>query len=138
MLCLHYHGAAIGINNAALTLGGLEEVAYIELQTGLGSKHLHEDACNLAVNGSRNLVQVATGVEHEVVVITLAVLELLVVLLDVLSHRLSGAEVEGCALNSHHCAVGHECRVDGSDAVGSNHHLLLQDVLAQVAAQVEI
>ena len=99
MLALKTHGAAERIGDTLLSLySAVEEVAYIELDTGFGGEYRHHDA-RLGIDylGCRTL-QIAACAEHHIMVISVAVLKLSVVSLDISAQCLGSAEVEGSAL----------------------------------------
>ena len=99
MLALKTHGAAERIGNTLLSLyGAVEEVAYIELDTGFGGEYRHNDARLGIYNLGCRTLQIAACAEHHIMVIAVAVLKLSVVSLDISAQCLGSAEVEGSAL----------------------------------------
>ena len=95
MLRLEAHGTAAGEGGAMLTFVAVCPVVRIELHAWFGGVDLHRaatdrlgDACGEAQLALLLLV------EHEAVVVACAVACLLVVGIDVLSHRLGLAEVK--------------------------------------------
>ena len=113
-------------------------VVGVELYAWLGGVDLHgaavlglDDACGKAQFASLILF------EHEAVVVAGAILDLLIVGIDVAAYGLGGGEVEGSALHLEHLAGGNGCLVDGQVEVGIYFHYLVQCLGGGVAQSLQ-
>ena len=140
VLCLEAECAATGILHALLAYEtAIEEVAGIELNTGLVGEHFHEDASVGIVECTEALGEVAVCVENPVVVIAHAIHNLLVCLVvDAVANGSGGAEVEWCALYCKHFACNCNIGIYGCKLVGVEHQHLVEAVLRTVAAEIEV
>ena len=117
MLCLKADSGVLVVDDAVLARHAtVEEVAGIYLHSRLVGIDVEHDAGLGAVELASHLGDVAFRVEHEVVVVAVAVLHLLIVeILDLLADHAGFDEVEGSAFHVHHRSVGHVGGVDGGD-----------------------
>src|SRR5574344_283422 len=109
MLRFKTYGATIRIGYALLPFHfSIQEIAYIDLESRFGGIYFHSDtACGVA-HTSCHLANVATRVEHKVVVIAMTVFQLDVIGIDIFPDSLPGTEVEWSSTHRGNRAVGHE------------------------------
>ena len=140
VLCLEAESAATRILNTLLANEAtIEEVAGIELQTGLVGEHLHLDAGIGIEEGAEALGDVALGVEYPVVVVAVAIDYLLVALIvDAVTDSGGSAEVEGCALHIERLAGNGDIGINGGELVSVKGKHLVEAVLGAVATEVEV
>ena len=113
-------------------------VVGVELYAGLGGINLH-GATKLRLNDTSGKTQLASFllVEHEAVVVTGAILNLLIVGIDIAAHRLRGGKVEGSALHLEHLAGRYGCLIDGQVEVGIDFYNLVQRIGGGVAQSLQ-
>lgn len=123
MMGLQRQSVAEAVDAPAFTGdAAVEEVPRIELQTRLGRENL-ERATGRRFGDSRRKCE-STGrrartIEHEVVIVSVAVADLRVrSLVDPRSDRRRGAKVEWCAFNACDLARRDQHRIDRSDRIG--------------------
>ena len=128
------------VRDALLADGrAIEEVARVNLYARFVGIDLHQDTRLGAIDAGSHLCVVALRVQTPVVIEAVAVLDLLEVKVrDVLSHRVSCAEVHRRAFNGSYLACGHEGVIDRRVVVCVHIELVVGDELRWVAVQVEV
>lgn len=140
MLCLEAEGTATRILHAFLAHEtAIEEVAGIELQTGLVGEHLHLDACVGVVKRAEALGDVALCVEYPVVVVAVPVHYLLAALIvNAVADGGRCTEIKRRALHIEHLASDGDIGINSGELVGVKGKHLVKAVLGAVATEVEV
>ena len=77
-------------------------------------------------------------VQHEVVIVAPAELELLIVLIDARANRGGLAKVERSPVDFAELAGGNQRGVDRCKAIGIDHYFVIENVAASLAGEVEV
>src|ERR1700682_2327454 len=118
MLRLQAEPGAKPIHLAALsTDGAVQEIACVELDAGLGGKHLEHAPADRFFHARREPERAPARVQHPIVVVSFSQLQLLVSLLDSRPNWSGLAEIEGCSRYSAKFSERNQARIHGSVAI---------------------
>src|SRR6516164_3252549 len=139
MLRLEAQSGPGSVNRAALTLPGLpKEIAAIKLHPGLSRQDLHESAGGRLINRGHEFQVFSLAIEHPVLIVASAKIQLLIVVPDAGSdlHRL--LEIERSAGHGPQFASRNQTLVDWSEPARSDHQFVPQDVAGSTILEVEV
>src|SRR5215813_6577515 len=138
MLCLQTEDVTWVVVLAAFALHLSEKVAVVELHARIGRQDFHYSACR-GVGDFRRLTQYSgLAVDDEVVVVALAEFQLFVVLVDARADRRRLRKVERRVFDASQFTGRDQGRLNRSEALGVDHHLMAQDVATALPREVEI
>ena len=115
----------------------VEEIAAIELDTGLVGENFHQPSGGGFVDGGSELHSRSVSAQHPVVVVAIAVVQLQVVVVDALTDSGRLIEIEWRACHSHQFTGGDKQTVDRGDGVGADGEDVVVDGAAAFPFQVE-
>lgn len=116
----------------------IEEVAGIELHSGLRGRNF-QDASGRGFVNARGQDQARTfAVDHEIVVVSMGKLELFVVVIDAGADLLWFGEIERRSLYRFKFSRRNQMFVHRCKAVGIDHDLVIEDVAIAFALQIEV
>ena len=139
MLALHAHGRTAGISYPPFPFHcAVKEIADIELYARFVGEHLHSYTRGHVCETGGRTAHVTGGTKHHIVVVPTAVGELTVAGIKIPAYRLGRPEIERSALDRAYLSRGHECGVNGCEAVGIKPDYLAEDIPGGIPAQIEI
>src|ERR1019366_4181653 len=118
--------------------GSIEEVTGVELHAGLGGFDRHAPAALGVGHDGCKAQRSSIAVEHPIVIVTAAQLDLFVVGVDACAHNLGLAEIERCAGYRSEDTGRNQAGVYGTLPVGVDFKLLVKDGSLVVAVEVEV
>src|SRR4051812_20939727 len=115
------------IRKAAFSeLGAVEEIARVELDAGLGS----EDFEDAATDGFADFCgwgeRATIAIENEIVIVTDAVAELLVIVIDARANGAGGGEIERRIGDRLNLSSGNEQVINRRIAIGVDHNFMIE------------
>src|SRR5690606_26321983 len=140
-IVLRFQAEAVAFVVDVAVLAGdrtVQEIAAVELHARLGRVHFHDAPRLRILDAGRELESVAVAVQHVVVVVPAAELDLLVVGIDAGPDRGLRAEIERCAFDARELARRNERSIDGRVAIRIDRELVTEHVARAVAGQVEV
>src|SRR6266852_7513818 len=140
MLRLQTESPAVDVGLAILALNGsVQEISSIKLQPRLRCGYVHYAPALRIVSLCRREHRAwRFVVQHPVMIVAPAELELLLVLVDPRANRKRLQKIKRRVPHLAKLARGNQRRVHGSKPAGVNRHLLLQYVAISLAGQVEV
>lgn len=118
--------------------GAIQEVAGIDLDARFVGIDIEDDAGLGRFEGGTWAGDVAAGVEHPVVVVAFAVLQLNEIIVDAGANGNGGTEIHIGTFNGSYFAGGHEGAVYGSVGIGVDGEQIVGVGLGGIAVEVEI
>ena len=139
MLCLQAEGAAKVVRFAAFPLDrAVEEVAGIELNARLGCRDVERTSGRWVYNVYHLAQGSHFSVQDEVVVVTIASLDLLIIRTDALTDSMWLPEIERRTLHRPDLTSRDQRCVNRRKAIGIDLNTMLQNVPAAFPGQVEV
>src|SRR5688500_10298847 len=139
MLGLQAHAAVPAVRGAALADdGAVKPVGGGHLQAGFSGEDIHDSAGAGIFKAGRQDKSGALTVQHEVVVVAGADLQLLVVLSDSCANASRRPEVEWCSRYGRSRSRGYLRRFHWCVAIGVHSEPMVQDVFRLVAREIEV
>ena len=139
VLRLQAEAAAALVRTSALSLQlPVEKIARVELHARFGGRDL-EGPAGLRLDDSRGAAQAAgRAVQHPVVIVAAAVLQLRIRLIDARADRGRLAEIERRAFNRRELARRNQRRIDRRVAIGVDRQLVTEDVARSGEIEVAV
>ncbi len=128
MLGLETEACALWVHVTGLSREAIQKIAGIKLHAGLRGRHLkNASACGLYDAGGGNQ-SLAAPVDHEVVIVAIAVTDLLMIVVDACADCRGRTEIQRGSFNGCKFARRDERGIDGRVPARMNRQLMLEHI----------